>query len=68
MKKLIVSNLKEFFESGSFMPFSTLAELERIVIERSDLLPIISIDNHSFSIKGMKNNDGEIVIIYSFVN
>lgn len=66
MKKMIVSNLKEFFEKGTYKPFNTLAELENEVLNCNSLLPELNIDNCFFTLKGMKNNEDEQVIIYHF--
>jgi hypothetical protein len=66
MKKMILANLKEFFEQGTFKPFNTLAELEHFVLESNNLIPEITIDNCIFTLKGMKNNEDEQVIIYNF--
>jgi hypothetical protein len=66
MKKMILANLKEFFENGTFKPFQTLADLEHEVLSSSNLIPTIEIHNCIFTLKGMKHNDGEQVIIYTF--
>jgi hypothetical protein len=66
MKKMILANLKEFFEKGTFRPFNTLAELEHEVLKSSSLITEITIDDCIFTLKGMKNNEGEQVIIYNF--